>query len=71
MAGHTLQTSLEEQNKTLLTARLVKSDPYLQTFYFGKIPHTSEKLPYEVARLLIDVPESEVAYNLESDTEWD
>ena len=30
-----------------------------------------EKLPYEVATLLIDVSESEIAYNLESDTEWD
>jgi len=34
-----------------------------------KFPHTYKKLPYEVARLLIDVSESEIAYNLESDTE--
>ena len=37
-----------------------------------KFPHTSKKLPYGSNlrfRLLIDVSESEIAYNLESDTE--
>ena len=67
LAHHTKQTSLTDIHKTLLTSRLLKTDPFLQTYYENIKPDQFTKIPIEVAGLLHDVPECEI----ETDEEWD